>query len=111
MKNWISEGRSLDFIAPAGGVVSGVPIIIGALLVIPSTTAAEGVAFAGDVEGVFEVAAATGQAWATTGVLLYWDDTAKRFTTTATNNSKRGVSGAPKANGDAIGWVKLLQTI
>ncbi len=111
MKNFIPEGRSLDFVAPAGGVVSGVPLLIAALIVIPSTTAAEGESFAGDVEGVFEVAAATGQAWAVTGTLLYWDDTAKRFTTTATNNTKRGVAASPKANGDAVGWVKLIQTI
>jgi predicted RecA/RadA family phage recombinase len=111
MKNWISEGRSLDFIAPAGGVVSGVPILMAALIVIPSTTAAEGVAFAGDVEGVFEVPAATGQAWSATGTLLYWDDTNKRFTTTVGSNTKKAVAAAPKASGDAVGWAKLIQTL
>jgi predicted RecA/RadA family phage recombinase len=40
MKNWISEGRSLDLTAPAGGVVSGKPVKIGAYVVVPSTTAA-----------------------------------------------------------------------
>lgn len=114
MKNFISEGRSLDFIAPAGGVVSGVPVIIGALLVIPSISAAEGVAFAGDIEGVFEVPAATHattQAWANTGVLLYWDDVAKSFTLTSTSNTKRAVAAAPKVSTEAIGWVKLIQTL
>jgi len=110
MKNFISEGRRLDFVAPVGGVVSGMPIIIGVLIVIPSTTAAEGVAFAGEVEGAFDVAAATGQAWAT-GTLVYWDDTNKRFTTSASGNTKRGVAAAPKASAAAIGTVKLIQTL
>lgn len=113
MKNFVSEGLALDFTAPAGGVVAGVPLIIGALLVVPSTTAAEGERFSGWTEGVYEFDAATHattQAW-TEAQLLYWDDVAKKFTITATGNTKRGVAAEAKASTAATGKVKLIQTL
>ncbi len=113
MKNFVQDGLALDFTAPSGGVTVGVPILIGALLVIPSVTAAEGVKFAGWTEGVYELAAAThasSQAW-TEGQLLYWDNTAKKFTVTATDNTKKGVAAAAKVSTAAVGLVKLVQTL
>lgn len=113
MKNFIQEGRSLDLTAPVGGVVAGKPVKIGAYVVIPSTTAAEGEKFAGDVEGVFEVDAATHattQAWAEC-VTLYWDDAAKKFTLTATDNTKCAVAAAAKVSTIGTGWVRLHQSI
>lgn len=113
MKNWISEGRSLDLTAPAGGVVSGKPVKIGAYIVVPSTTAAEGEKFAGAVEGIFEVDAATHastQAWAECQI-LYWDDANKRFTVTATDNTKCAVAAVAKASAIATGQVRLHQAI
>jgi predicted RecA/RadA family phage recombinase len=113
MKNFVQNGHNLDFIAPAGGVVSGVAIVIGALIVVPATTAAEGMPFAGWIEGVYNLPAAvhaSTQAW-TTGQLLYWDDAAKVFTITVGSNKKAGVAAAPKASADATGAVKLIQTL
>lgn len=113
MKNFIQEGRSLDLTAPSGGVVAGKPVKIGAYVVIPSTSADEGETFAADVEGVFEVAAATHastQAW-TECLTLYWDDTAKKFTVTATDNTKCAVAAAAKASTAATGMVRLHQTL
>lgn len=113
MKNFVQNGRNLDFVAPAGGVISGVPLLIGALIVVPAITAAEGMPFAGWVEGVYNFPAAvhaSTQAW-TTGQLLYWDDTAKVFTVTVGSNKKAGVAGAPKASTVAIGAVKLIPTL
>lgn len=113
MRTFYQPGNALDLTAPSGGVTGGVPVIIGALLVVAGTTAAEGEKFAGYLEGVYEVDAAThasNQAWAQ-GQLLYWDNTAKKFTVTATDNSKRGVAAEPKASTAARGKVKLIQTI
>jgi predicted RecA/RadA family phage recombinase len=113
MKNFVQEGKILDFTAPSGGVVSGVPLLIGALIVVPATTAAEGERFAGAVEGVFELPAAThasNQAW-TEGQLLYWDNTAKKFTVTATDNTKKGAAAAVKASTADTGSVKLIQAL
>lgn len=74
-------GNILDFTAPAGGVTSGVPLLIGALLVVPQTTAAAGASFAGSVVGVHSAPKATGTAW-TEGAPLYWDVDNEELTTT-----------------------------
>lgn len=110
MRNHIFRGIGLPLTAPSGGVVSGVAIKIGALVVVPSTTAAEGETFNGDTEGCFELAAATSQTWSELA-LLYWDNTNKVFTTTASGNTKAGVAIAAKISAAATGQVKLIQTL
>ena len=47
MKNFIQKGYSLDLIAPAGGVVSGLGYVIGQLIVFAQATKAAGETFAG----------------------------------------------------------------
>ncbi len=110
MKIFVQEGHALDYVAPAGGVVAGVALLIGTVLVIPATTAAEGQVFAGWVEGVYILPCATGTAWAM-NVALYWDDANDRVTTTAGTNVKIGMTAAPKVAGDATGNVKLIPTV
>jgi len=110
MRNHIFRGIGLPLIAPSGGVVSGTGVKIGSIIAIPSTDAAEGETFNGDTEGCFEHAAATGQAW-TQGALLYWDNTAKNFTTTSTSNTKAGVAISAKESAAAVGEVKLIPSI
>lgn len=82
---FIQQGKVMTYPAPTGGVTKDVPLLIGSLLVIPRTTAAATVLFDGDVEGVYSVTKADSQAW-TAGVKVYWDDTAKNFTTTVGTN-------------------------
>lgn len=55
MKNKIQDGKSLDMVAPAGGVVSGNAYAVGALVVVASVSAAEGEMFAGERDAVFEL--------------------------------------------------------
>lgn len=111
MKIFVQEGHALDYIAPAGGVVSGAPLLIGTVLVIPATTAAEGQTFSGWIEGVYILPCATGTAWATPNLPIYWDDANDRVTTTANGNTKIGMTAAPKVAGDATGNVKLIPTV
>ena len=107
MKNYVQRGDSYDFTAPAGGVIGGTPVKIGDLVVIPSATVAQGLRFAGNITGVYDpVPAATGQAW-TEGQKLYWDDTAKVFTSTAASNTKCANACEVKASADAVGRVRL----
>lgn len=110
MRNFIKRGIGLDLVAPSGGVTAGTGVKIGSIIAIPSITAAEGETFNGDTEGCFEHAAATGQAWAL-GALVYWDDTNKVFTTSASGNTKAGVAIAPKESAAAVGSVKLIAVI
>lgn len=51
-KNYVEDGNVLTLIAPAGGVQSGVPAVIGDLVVVPLVDAAAGEPFAGKTGGV-----------------------------------------------------------
>ncbi|MGN5374596.1 DUF2190 family protein [Sphingomonas hankookensis] len=111
MNNFIQPGKTLDFIAPAGGVVSGVAQLRGTVLHIPGASAKEGETYAGTIEGVFELPCATGTAWDTTATVLYWDAGAKRVTTTVGANTKIGFAAAPKLAAAASGNVRLLPLV
>lgn len=107
MKNYVQDGDTLELTAPAGGVVSGHPVKIGAMVVVPQVSAAEGQRFNGKTSGVFRVIKKTSQSWAE-GVVICWDDTAKLFTTTATDNTKCGFVAIAAASADAQGTIKLV---
>lgn len=109
MKNFIQPGKSIDFTAPAGGVVSGRPVVLGSLIGISSVTADEGKQASMETEGVFELSKVSAQAWVV-GAKIYWDDTAKKVTTTATDNTLIGVSVEVAANPSSTGLVKLGPT-
>lgn len=107
MKNYVKDGKNMTYTAPAGGVVSGVPVLIGALLVVPVASAAEGEQFAGEVNGVFQHTKVSAQAW-TEGQKIFWDNTNKRFTNaSASGLFPCGVAGAAAANPSATGQVRL----
>jgi len=72
-KNYVCDGNAMPFIAPAGGVVSGTPVVIVSLLVVPLEDAAEGAEFTGALSGVFELPCATGL---TTGTEAMWSASA-----------------------------------
>jgi predicted RecA/RadA family phage recombinase len=106
MNNYVKPGDSVEFIAPSGGVVSGTAYLIGALLVVAAVSAAQGEKFSGRLMGVFTLPKATGSAW-TEGEKLYWDNTAKNITDTASGNTLVGSAYAAAASGDASGQVRL----
>lgn len=110
MRNHFQPGKSLDFVAPSGGVTSGLTYKKGALMHVASTSAAEGETYNGDLEGVFELVAQTSQAW-TQGDTLYWDDSGKKWTKTATDNTKGGTAAYDKLAASATGYVRLQPTI
>jgi predicted RecA/RadA family phage recombinase len=104
--NFIQPGECLTLTAPTGGVTAGTPVLIGALLVVPTTTVAQTLPFEGCTMGVFTLPKATGATWSE-GQLLYWDDTAKKCTPTATSNTRIGCAVAAAASGDTTGKVRL----
>jgi len=104
---FIKPGNTVTLTAPAGDVVAGTLYLIGKLLVLAKTSAAEGEEFEGATNGVFEEAPkATGQSW-TEGAKLYWDDTNDVFTTTATANTAAAIALSAQASADATGTVLL----
>lgn len=106
MKNFVQPGCVVDFTAPSGGVTSGTPVLIGTVLVVPQTTALVGESFAGAVHGVFELPKATSTTPAAGGA-AYWDDTAKKITTTASANTLVGWFTLAALSADTTCFVKL----
>lgn len=109
MKNVLATSDTRDFVAPYA-VASGAPFKVGGYIAVANTAAAQGATLTGDIRGAFTLPKATGAAW-TKGDTLYWDDTNKVFTKTASGNSKAGLAFADAASGDATGGVDLVPTI
>jgi predicted RecA/RadA family phage recombinase len=108
MKNFVQKGDNLTVTSPAGGTVSGGAYLIGTNIfgiAITDSNAGDDVALR--VEGVFsDQPKATSAAWAQ-GDALYWDNTAKNFTKTATNNTRVGVAMAIAQTADTTGTVNV----
>ncbi len=106
MKNYLRDGDRIPLTAPTGGVVAGRGYLIGDLFVVAVATAAAGVTFTAQTEGVIEHAKTAGQAL-TEGAAVYWDNTNFVLTTTVGSNKKIGHAQAAAASGDATGRVRL----
>ncbi len=106
--SYIQPGDILKFTAPTGGVTKGVPVLIGATVVIPNDTVAQTLPFMGHVTGVHSAPKAASQAWAE-GVVVYLDNTAHVFTTVSTSNTRAGfaVEAVAGGAGDTTGKVRL----
>jgi predicted RecA/RadA family phage recombinase len=109
MKNYLQQGDSIDVPAPVGGVVSGLPVIIGSLIGISSVTAPEGTMIAIQRKGGYKLPKTNAQAW-TVGAKIYWDATNKVATTTASSNTLIGIAIAVAANPSPFGEVLLGPT-
>lgn len=101
MKNLIQDGEVMPLTAPYA-VASGDGFLVGSLFAVAETAAGNGEAVQGRRRGVFTLAKATGEAW-TVGAKVYWDNTNKRLTTTASGNTLVGVASAVQASGDTTG--------
>ena len=95
---------NVPFTAPSGGVVSGVPLLIGAFFVVPSIDAEEGESFEGQLTGEWEFTKATADV-VTEGQAAYFDGTV--VTTADTGNTLIGAFTEARANGDTLAHVRL----
>lgn len=105
MKNFVQTGAVIALAAPYA-VSSGGGALVGSLFGVAQADAANGADVALVTEGVFDLAKVSAQAW-TVGAKIYWDDTAKNCTTTATDNTLIGVAVAAAANPSSTGTVRL----
>lgn len=106
MINFVKKGEIVTRTAPGGGVLSGTAYLIGSLLVVATVDADAADSFEGLVTGVVTLPKPTGQAW-TEGLKLYWDDSAKKITSTSGGNTLVGVADAAAASADTEGDVRL----
>jgi len=74
MKNYVQPGHVVTVTAPAGGVTSGDPILVGSLFGVCATDADAGAPVELAVSGVFEIPAADGATFAE-GAAVYFDGT------------------------------------
>ncbi len=109
MKNFIQKGDTLTMAAPTGGVASGDGVLVGSLFGIAAGDAAENDNVEVQTTGVFDLPKATGAV--TQGAKVYWDNTNKNVTTTATANTLIGAATVAALSGDATARVKLNGTV
>ncbi|MFD1328289.1 DUF2190 family protein [Mycoplana ramosa] len=109
MKNFIQPGKSIDISAPAGGVTSGLIVVIGSLVGVTAAAALEGEAVSISTEGVFELPKVSALAIAV-GDKVYWDAAAKVVTKTTTGNTLVGIAVEAAANPSPTVKLKLGAT-
>lgn len=107
MKTFVQPGETITLTAPYA-VSSGGGLKVGSIVGIALADAANGASVEVLVEGVVTHARATGSgsAW-TVGALIYWDNSAKKFTATSTSNTLAGVAVAAAGDSDATGTLRL----
>lgn len=105
MKNYVQKGNTLSVAAPYA-VTSGQGVLAGALFGIAAHSAVQGAPVEIMRTDVFDVTAVTADT-AAQGAKIYWDNTARKLTTTATNNTLVGCVTEAKANGDTVARVLL----
>lgn len=107
MKNFVQPGNTLTLTAPYA-VTSGDGLLVGTIFGVAAGDAESGATVEAALTGVFDLTKIGAQAW-TVGAKVYWDDTNKRCTTVATDNTLIGVAVDAVAGGagDTIGRVRL----
>lgn len=104
MKNFVQNGKMIE-VTLAAVITSGTALLIGTLLGVAVTSGGIGDVINFQTEGVFDLPKAAGAI--TVGAAVYWDDTAKNITTTASGNTLIGKCWVAAAGGDATVSVKL----
>jgi len=105
MRNYVQNGVNLTLPAPTN-VLSGAGVLIGAIFGVAAESALSGEDLDVVTRGVFTLPKVSAQA-ITVGAKVYWDDTAKLVTTTATSNTLIGVAVAAAANPSADVAIRL----
>ena len=106
-KNYVQEGDVIDHVNASGSTItSGTAVLIGARLGVALADIANGATGSVQVEGVFTVAK-LGTDVVAAGALLYWDNTNKRLTTTASGNTLSGFAVAAAGSGVTTVNIKI----
>ena len=105
MKNFVQQGDNITITAASAGT-SGSGLLLGKLFGVLMANVAVGAEVELQLVGVVELPKTEAQAW-TVGALIYWDDTNKVCTTTATSNTKIGHAAEVAANPSTVGVVRL----
>ncbi|MHC0054148.1 DUF2190 family protein [Actibacterium sp. D379-3] len=96
MRNYVQPGVSITVTA-AAAASSGDGVKVGNLFGIASGDAAIGEKLVLSTEGVFDMPKVSANTF-DVGALVYWDDTAKVVTSTASGNTRVGLAVTAAAN-------------
>lgn len=105
MKNFIQDGAHIDY-AHTAAVVSGQTILIGTKIGVAMKDYAANEAGVYRVTGVIGIPKKAGDTPAA-GAALYWDNTSKYLTTTASGNTYAGWAFAAALSADATVAAKI----
>lgn len=106
MKNFVQKGDTLDLTAPYA-VSSGDGFQINDIFAVAVATAGNGAAVEGLTEGVFDLKYGV-NATIAVGAKVYWDNTNKNVTGTASTNLLIGHCVKAAAANDATARVKII---
>ena len=109
MKNYVHQGEVVSVLAPYA-VASGDGVLLGSLFGVATNAAANTAPVEIRRYGVYDLTAVNTDV-ATVGAKAYWDNAARRVTTTVASNALIGVFTGAKANGDLTARVVLDASI
>ena len=109
MRNYVQPGDSIAMAVPyAGGVTSGQGVLVGALFGVAAVDGAQNAVIECQTKGVFDIAKEPALA-ITAGSRLFWDNTNRRLTTTATGNFQVGLATVAALAADTTVRAVLLR--
>jgi predicted RecA/RadA family phage recombinase len=110
MRNCIRpDARSIPMVVPyAGGILAGEGMLVGAFFGVAASDAAQNESVECATQGEFELTKAPGQAMSA-GARLFWDNTNRRLTTTATGNFQVAICTVAAAAADTKVQVMLAR--
>ena len=101
MRNFVQPGDSLAVAVPyAGGVTAGQGVLVGALFGVAAVDGAQNAVIEAATQGVFDLTKEPALA-ISAGARVFWDNTNRRITTTATGNFSIGIATAAALAADA----------
>jgi predicted RecA/RadA family phage recombinase len=101
MRNDVQPGDSLAVAVPyAGGVTAGQGVLVGALFGVAAVDGAQNAVIEAATQGVFDLTKEPALA-ITAGARVFWDNTNRRVTTTATGNFLIGIATQAALAADA----------
>lgn len=96
------DGRSFPFTVPyAGGILAGQGMLVGAFFGVAATDGAQNAIIECSCAGEFALTKEPALA-ITQGARVFWDNTNRRITTTATGNFQVGICTVAAAGADAV---------
>jgi predicted RecA/RadA family phage recombinase len=107
MRNYVQPGDSLALTVPyTGGVTSGQGVLVGAIFGVAAVDGAQNAVIECQTMGVFDITKEPALA-ITAGARLFWDNTNRRLTTTATGNFQVGIATVAALGADTAARVWL----